>query len=68
MKELDSKTKKLSKNYIQKYDHLIKMMNGYEKYGKGNDVSELKGLTSKIKSIIDKTLISEGDFLKLKKE
>ena len=68
MEELHSKTKEASKKYLTKYKDLIKMITGYEEIDKHKDMKKVKGMTSKIKNIIDKTLISEDEFTKLKKE
>ena len=68
MEDLHSKTKEASKKYLTKYKDLVKMITGYESIDKGKDMKKVKGMTSKIKNIIDKTLISEDEFTKLKKE
>ena len=68
MEDLHSKTKEASKKYLTKYKDLVKMITGYESIDKDKDMKKVKGMTSKIKSIIDKTLISEDEFTKLKKE
>ena len=68
MEELHSKTQKASKNYLSKYNDLINMINGYQQTDKHVDIKKVKGMSSKIKDIIDKTLISEDEFTKLKKE
>ena len=68
MEDLHSKTKEASKKYLTKYKDLVKMITGYESIDKDKDMKKVKGMTSKIKNIIDKTLISEDEFSKLKKE
>jgi len=68
MEELNIKCKNATKDYIKKYDKLISMVNGYEKLGETDEYGELKDLTGKIKSVINKSLISEDDFQKLKQE
>ena len=68
MDELNNKCKDASKDYIQKYDKLISMVNGYEKLGERNELGELQDLTGKMKSIINDTLISEDEFSELRKE
>ena len=68
MEELHSKTQEASKKYLNKYKDLVKMVTGYEEANKHDDMKQVKGITSKIKDIIDKTLISEDEFVKLKKE
>ena len=68
MEELHSKTQEASKKYLSKYKDLVKMITGYEEIDKGKDMKKVKGLSTKIKNIIDKTLISEDEFVKLKKE
>ena len=57
-----------NKDYIKKYNSLISMVNGYDQFNDNNSLNELTNLTGKIKKIINKTLISENDFVKLKKE
>ena len=57
-----------NKDYIKKYNSLISMVNGYDQFNDNNSLNELTDLTGKIKKIINKTLISENDFVKLKKE
>ena len=44
------------------------MIMGYQQSDKHVDMKKVKGMTSKIKDIINKTLISEDEFTKLKKE
>ena len=68
MEELHSKTQEASKKYLNKYNDLINMINGYQQSDKHKDMKKVKGMSSKIKEIIDKTLISEDEFTKLKKE
>ena len=68
MDELNIKCKNATKDYIKKYDKLISMVNGYENIGEKDEYGELKDLTGKIKSVINKSLISEDDFQKLKQE
>ena len=68
MEELHSKTHEAGKKYLDKYNDLIKMVTGYEEISKHDDMKKVKGITSKIKAIIDKTMISEDEFIKLKKE
>jgi len=68
MEELNIKCKNATKDYIKKYDKLISMVNGYEKLGEKDEYGELKDLTGKIKSVINKSHISEEDFQKLKQE
>ena len=57
-----------NKDYIKKYNSLISMVNGYDQFNDNNSLNQLTDLTGKIKKIINKTLISEPDFVKLKKE
>jgi len=57
-----------NKDYIKKYNSLISMVNGYDQFNDNNSLNELTDLTGKIKKIINKTLISENDFVKLKTE
>ena len=68
MEELHSKTQQASKKYLSKYNDLINMINGYQQTDKHVDMKKVKGMSSKIKDIINKTLISEDEFTKLKKE
>ena len=68
MDTLNEECKNTSKEYIQKYDKLLSLVDGYEKMGTNNSVPELYDLTGKINKIINKTLLSEDDFLQLKKE
>ena len=68
MDTINEDCKTSSKEYIQKYDKLLSLVDGYEKMGENNSVPELTDLTGKINNIIKKTLLSEDDFLQLKKE
>lgn len=68
MEELHSKTQQASKKYLSKYNDLVKMITGYEELDKKKDMKKVKSMTTKIKNIIDKTLISEDEFTKLKRE
>ena len=68
MESYNSDCKNANKDYIKKYDTLISMVNGYDQINDDKSLNELTDLTGKIKKIINKTLISENDFVKLKKE
>jgi hypothetical protein len=68
MESYNSDCENANKDYIKKYDTLISMVNGYDQINDDKSLNELTDLTGKIKKIINKTLISETDFVKLKKE
>jgi len=68
MESYNADCKNANKDYIKKYNSLISMVNGYDQFNDNNSLTELTDLTGKIKKIINKTLISENDFVKLKKE
>ena len=68
MESYNSDCENANKDYIKKYDTLISMVNGYDQINDDKSLNELTDLTGKIKKIINKTLISENDFVKLKKE
>ena len=68
MEQYNTNCENANKDYIKKYDTLISMVNGYDKINDDQNLNELTDLTGKIKKIINKTLISENDFGKLKKE
>jgi hypothetical protein len=68
MEPYNTNCENANKDYIKKYDTLISMVNGYDQINEDQNLNELTDLTGKIKKIINKTLISENDFVKLKKE
>ena len=68
MESYNTDCQNANKDYIKKYNSLISMVNGYDELDDNNSLNELTDLTGKIKKIINKTLISETDFVKLKKE
>ena len=68
MESYNSDCENANKDYIKKYDTLISMVNGYDQLDDDKSLNQLTDLTGRIKKIINKTLISEKDFVKLKKE
>lgn len=68
MESYNTDCENANKDYIKKYNSLLSMVNGYDQFNDNNSLNELTDLTGRIKKIINKTLISENDFEKLKKE
>ena len=65
-KVLATNCKILGENYTENYNKLIGMVKNVD--SSTNNDEDLRDVTSKIKSIINKTLLSEDEFIKLKNQ